>query len=124
MTAEHLSNPEVQAKAREARRKAPRRREKMAVYAETFAKQRREFPKIALPIIVQAERGSMVAAVKLKCLDCSGWVKQEVRDCTVVECPLFPFRPYRAIMSKNPNDPGAAGMTDRLRATTGLSPRA
>jgi hypothetical protein len=32
-------------------------------------------------------------------------VRQEVRDCVIIECPLYPFRPYQTILQKNPNDP-------------------
>jgi hypothetical protein len=39
---------------------------------------------------------SKIAAVKLKCLDCSGWVKREVRECTVKNCGLHHIRPYKA----------------------------
>jgi len=36
---------------------------------------------------------SLRAAVKSKCLDCMGWQSTEVRLCTCVACPLFPYRP-------------------------------
>ncbi len=77
----------------------------MAAHAATFARQRRAFPRTALPTIAQAENGSLPAAIKLMCLDCSGWVRQEVRDCVVVTCPLFPHRPFKKMTSRNPNDP-------------------
>lgn len=35
---------------------------------------------------------SMARAIKEKCLDCSGGVRVEVRDCWAVNCPLFPYR--------------------------------
>ena len=31
-------------------------------------------------------------AIRLKCYDCSGGSRSEVRKCTVESCPLFPFR--------------------------------
>jgi hypothetical protein len=37
---------------------------------------------------------SLSAAVKAKCLDCMCWEKVEVRDCAVVTCPLWLYRPY------------------------------
>lgn len=40
-------------------------------------------------------KGSMRAAVSLKCLDCSGYVRVEVRECGCRECPLWVFRPYQ-----------------------------
>ena|SRR3990167_2259786 len=39
--------------------------------------------------------GSMKAAIKLKCIDCSGHDHQEVKLCALNDCPLYPFRPYR-----------------------------
>jgi hypothetical protein len=80
------------------RKKPSSRREKMARYAQTFARQRAEYSRhqhkrIGLPLVDKVEQGSMAAAVKLMCLDCSSWVKPEIRDCVIVACPLFPFRP-------------------------------
>lgn len=31
-------------------------------------------------------------AIRLKCLDCSGFYEKEVRDCPINDCPLYPFR--------------------------------
>lgn len=39
-----------------------------------------------------------VKAIRKKCLDCSGDSRKEVRECVVLDCPLYPFR-----MGKNPN---------------------
>jgi hypothetical protein len=71
------------------------RREKMAAFGETFARMRQQFPRMALPVIDKAEQGSLPAAVRLTCLDCSGWSRQEVRDCAIVACPLYPHRPFK-----------------------------
>ena len=38
-------------------------------------------------------------AIRLKCLECSGGQVKEVRECNLVECPLFPYR-----MGKRPKD--------------------
>ena len=100
--------------ALERARQAPKgrrkpRAEKMAAHAASFAEMRREFPRLALPIIARVEAGSLAAAVQLKCLDCSSWARQEVRDCTVTDCPLYPVRPYQTLTSGNPNDPGKQG---------------
>jgi hypothetical protein len=98
--------------AREARKKAPSRQEKMTRYAQTFAKQRAEYSRhkhklICLPLVDKVEKGSMAAALKLMCLECSSWVKPEIRDCVIHQCPLYPFRPYQTILQKNPNAPRA-----------------
>ena len=45
-----------------------------------------------LPKINQLKNGSLSAAVKLACLDCSLGKIEEVRNCTAVACPLWPVR--------------------------------
>src|SRR5262245_60285755 len=105
--------PEDWAKAKEARAKAPSRKQRLAAYADSFAKQRRVVPKhaerIALPLIAKAEAGSLTAAVAVHCLECSGWVRQEVRDCVIPQCHLFPYRPWQGMTAGNPNDPPEGG---------------
>ncbi len=88
------------------------RREKMADHATTFAQMRRDHGtgrvgRLALPLIAKAEKGSLTAVLALNCLDCSGWVRAEVRDCVIVGCPFYPHRPYQKIKCRNPNDPPA-----------------
>ncbi len=34
-------------------------------------------------------------AIKAKCLDCSCFDKEEVRNCSAKLCPLYKFRPYQ-----------------------------
>ena len=34
-------------------------------------------------------------AIKFNCLDCSGGLTAEVRDCEIKTCPLWVFRPYQ-----------------------------
>ena len=31
-------------------------------------------------------------AICKKCLDCSYWQHKEVRHCTVIDCPTYPYR--------------------------------
>jgi hypothetical protein len=31
-------------------------------------------------------------AIRKKCLDCSYWQPKEVRECTVIDCPIYPYR--------------------------------
>lgn len=38
------------------------------------------------------ERLTRAKAIRAKCIDCMGGDKSEVRKCTAVNCPLFPFR--------------------------------
>lgn len=35
------------------------------------------------------------AAIKFHCLDCSGGLSKEVRECEIGNCALWPFRPYQ-----------------------------
>lgn len=47
------------------------------------------------PTIDRAAKGSLKAAIKMKCWDCSGEQKGEIKNCTVIDCALWPVRPYR-----------------------------
>lgn len=40
-------------------------------------------------------------AIKKHCLECSGYEKKQVRECTIKDCVLFPFR-----QGSNPNRKG------------------
>ena len=33
-----------------------------------------------------------IKAIRKKCLDCSYWSPKEVRKCTVIGCPIYPYR--------------------------------
>lgn len=33
--------------------------------------------------------------VKAFCLMCVGWLRADVKSCTAVACPLYPYRPYQ-----------------------------
>lgn len=39
--------------------------------------------------------GGRANAVKAKCLQCCNYVREEVRECTVLLCPLHPWRPFQ-----------------------------
>ena len=32
------------------------------------------------------------SAIRAFCLECMGWSPEEVKNCTSITCPLFPFR--------------------------------
>ncbi len=34
-------------------------------------------------------------AIKAFCLDCVAWDREQVRDCTGVDCPQFLYRPFQ-----------------------------
>ena len=49
-------------------------------------------------VIMKDEKApSMARAIRKKCMDCSGGLTREVRDCWAKNCPLFPYR-----FGKNP----------------------
>ncbi len=43
----------------------------------------------------RAVNGSKAAAIKAQCLECCGWVRQEVTLCTDPACPLYAARPFQ-----------------------------
>ena len=44
-----------------------------------------------------SENTNVLRAIKLKCLDCSSYNTNEIKECPVKKCPLYPFR-----LGKNP----------------------
>lgn len=44
------------------------------------------------------KRLTAIKAIRAKCLDCSGGSREEVKQCVIPDCPLYPFR-----LGKNPN---------------------
>lgn len=64
--------------------------------AEKIAKHRAEMPKIYRGIYDKAILGkSLRAAVNSFCAECTMWQREEVRLCTSLACPLWPYRPYQ-----------------------------
>lgn len=39
---------------------------------------------------------ALLAAIRAKCLDCSGNMRREVERCRVKDCPLYPYRTAKA----------------------------
>lgn len=74
---------------------------------ERIKKRRADIPKIYRKTYDTAMQGkSRTAGVKAKCLDCTNWQKEEIKKCTVSDCPLYPYRPYGA--KKTPTVKGLA----------------
>ncbi len=72
---------------------------------ERQAKRRADMPQLYRQIYDRALRGkSKAAGIKSFCLECMGWVRTEVRDCTTKECPLWAYKPYS--ISAPPQDEG------------------
>ena len=51
--------------------------------------------------ITESPSGSALRAIRAKCLDCSGGMPSEVRECAITRCSLHPFR-----MGKRPKKSG------------------
>lgn len=47
------------------------------------------------------QRRSMKTAVIAKCQDCMNWDNSQIRDCNVVTCPLWQYRPFKDKKGKN-----------------------
>jgi len=53
-----------------------------------------EMPDIYRKTYQRAMRGrSLKTAVKAQCLECVCWQREEVKLCTDLGCPLYPYRP-------------------------------
>jgi len=48
-----------------------------------------------LYLAVMVEKTTKTQRIKLKCLDCCCWDKEEVRQCTMKQCALWEVRPYK-----------------------------
>ena len=49
-------------------------------------------------------KASPRAAIKAKCLDCSGFDRAEIANCSVVLCELHPYRPFQRTVRKTPKN--------------------
>lgn len=87
--------PEHKAAMQVGRTQRTPRASKMQGYSTTFKELKRQTPTRWLPMVERAEEGSLRAAISLKCLDCTSFQVQEIKDCACVECSLYPHRPYK-----------------------------
>lgn len=46
-------------------------------------------------LVSKVEKGSLKAAIKLNCLSCANFQREEVANCECYECPLFSLRPFQ-----------------------------
>jgi len=64
-----------------------------------------------------AEKISVLKAIRLNCLQCSGGSSNEVKLCAIPSCPLYPFRfgknPYREKRNLTPEQKEATA--ERLK---------
>lgn len=62
--------------------------------------------------IAEAAPRSRANAVKLFCLECVGYVRKDVTNCTAPLCPLFAWRPYRDGREEEAFPPEISGFGD------------
>ncbi|KPJ68577.1 MAG: hypothetical protein AMJ43_00045 [Coxiella sp. DG_40] len=75
----------------------------MRTREEQIEQRCQQMPDIHLANYKRAMRGrSMKAAIKAFCLECVCWQKEEVRLCTDLGCPLYPYRPYKNSANRYP----------------------
>lgn len=70
---------------------------------QKIARRIRDIPKIYRKTYQKAViHGSKPAAIKAFCLECVCWQKNEIINCTSLDCPLYAVRPFMG-RNKNPN---------------------
>lgn len=50
---------------------------------------------VYLPLVDKMEQGSLRAAIKMMCLQCTNFQKEEIKHCECVGCALYHIRPYQ-----------------------------
>ena len=65
----------------------------------------------------KAMAGKPMAAIKAKCQDCMNWQREEIKQCTIEYCPLWPLRNGRKLrpaaqgVQKTRKAPNSSGLT-------------
>ena len=68
----------------------------MRTREKQIAEHRAQMPRIYRATYDKAVSGkSLRAAANSFCAECCMWQREEVRLCTSLACPLWPYRPYR-----------------------------
>ena len=49
----------------------------------------------------EMDASSPLRAIRAMCLECVGYVSDEVKNCTITDCPLYPFRLGRSVKGKS-----------------------
>lgn len=70
-------------------------RGKKKVNSNWIKEMRAVTPSAYFPIIDKIESGSLKAQTKLMCLFCTNFNKSEIKNCTILSCPLYASRPYQ-----------------------------
>jgi hypothetical protein len=73
--------------------------------------------------VAEDARRSRAAAVKLFCLECVGYVRKDVTECSAHCCPLHPHRPYQNGEEDDvtPENSGTNDSRTRAKRTGGTS---
>ena len=50
-------------------------------------------------------------AIKAHCLTCTGFDRTEIRDCAVLRCPLWLYRPYQSADCEKDHRPSIGGVS-------------
>ncbi len=71
------------------------RSEKMKAFAPTMNHLKEEWGETSPTRVEAAQKGSLKALIALKCMECTGGQRTEIKGCSVFKCPLFPVRPFQ-----------------------------
>ena len=72
-----------------------------------MAERRAQMPRSYRATYDKAIKGkSLRAAINAFCLECVCWQIEEIRNCTVLACPLYTVRPYQ--LPQNASEGGSA----------------
>jgi len=80
--------------------KGSKRKNKIVNFSKTFNYLKDNVPERYLARVKRASKGSIRAIIDLKCLDCTCYQNNEVKNCECVGCPLFPVRPFQSTSYK------------------------
>ena len=73
---------------------------------QKIAERRADMPKVYRASYDRAVSGrSLRAAVNSFCIHCVMYQREEVRLCTSLSCPLWPYRPYQGSSKNSPEQP-------------------
>lgn len=75
----------------------------------------RDAPEFYRPLAAGAVK-SRANAVKLFCLECVGYARVDVTNCTATQCPLYRWRPYQAKPARAANSRAQPIQLQRKRA--------
>lgn len=88
----------------------------MANQQQEIEKRLAQIPVSSRNTYLRAMKGrSLKTAIKAQCLECVGWIREEVEKCTDLGCPLYPYRPFQKIPYKTRKTKGKGNVEALLR---------